>query len=178
MTGDARDPSTGWIDVVGRGTFGWAAMDVYESLIGLVMGGLGVALAILGVGTAFGLLPEDWRLRDKYPWYGMLGLSALAVLLGWIGLKSSITAAIDLMTPAKTFEGMVTGIDRQHRRGTRGGFYVWVVSSDTHAWEIPTTDASTTFKADVAVGQRMKITYRRGTGLVTHLSVRSLSGPV
>jgi hypothetical protein len=144
-------------------------MDAYESAIGIVMATFGLGVATLALGGLAHLLPADWMQATKYPWYDTLGIGALGLGLGWIGGKAAGTSAIDLLTPALSHEGRLTGLERRHVPGTHGGYDEWRLMLGDREWSIPCADAPDSFRRDVTVDRDIRLRYRRGTGLVTHL---------
>ena len=62
-------------------------------------------------------------------------------------------------------------MERKHQPGKLGGWSAWVLTAGTHQWRIPCTSVSESFGLDVVTGITVRIRYRQGTELVTHLDI-------
>ena len=77
----------------------------------------------------------------------------------------------DIVLPARAFEGPLHRLERRHQSGKLGGFQVWQLASDDQTWTISCTDVPADFADKLKPGAPVQVKYRRGTGLVTTVSV-------
>ena len=158
-----------WTPILQLRWYSWIPIDLYESLIGVVMALFALAVGVIGFSSLLGIIPKETV--HALSWYWMLLAIILAGALAWVALSATWTSTVDLLCPALAYQGRLERIKREHVRGQLGGYYVWTLESGEKKWSIPCTDVPDTFRQEVTIGRLFRLTYRQGTGLVTHLWV-------
>lgn len=146
--------------------YSWMLTSLYECIIGIFMSLLSIGGLVVVLGHHFGwasatLLPKTMQ------WYEQILVILFGCFLGWVAIKAFLTSGMDLIFPAITYEGRVKKLERIYRPR----FRVWIIDSGDKYWHIPIYDVPDNFRSMVDVGSQVRITYRRGTGWVTSLTV-------
>lgn len=158
-----------WTPIYRLPWYYWVPIDVYECVIGLALGVFSMGVLAVAVGRGAGLIPPDAVL--ELGWYELLIGIAVAIFLTWVTFWSTLTGFLDLVFPARSFEGPLHRLERRHHRGKLGGFHVWQLTSGDQTWDIPCADTPADFAEKLKSGSKVRITYRRGTSLVTGVCI-------
>lgn len=155
---------------------GWLPLSLYGSLVELFMGLIGLAGLINGIGFLLGLIPmpEISRGSGLTSYALVLTEIAFALFLAWSGIQGAAAAILDIFTPALTYEGPLEQISEETRQTKNSSYRVFVLAASGKQWELAHHDLANRFDFTfrVKAGMQIRLTYRRGTSLVTQVSVR------
>lgn len=172
--------SSDWVLVHRIRWYVWLPLSIFGIVVNLFMGLLGLGGIVWGFGFLLGIIPQE-SLQGLQPtsavqFYGILLVElAFAFFLAWVGLHSTGTDLLDIFTPALTFEGPLEQLTTESRSTKSGSYRVFVLSAGSKQWEIAHNDLSDrmSFQLRVKEGKQIRLTYRRGSDLVTQALVKT-----